>query len=204
MDQNAMYKISYGLFVVTARVEKDNGCITNTVMQVTASPNRISLAVSKENHTHDMIMKTGVFNASVISEEADFELFRRFGFRSGRDTDKFADFADFARAENGVSYVTKGVNAMISAKVVSTMDLGTHTLFVADVTDAVTLSDVPSATYSYYHAHIKPKPEENSPAGKTVWRCRICGYEHEAEVLPDDFICPLCKHPKSDFEKVEG
>ena len=203
MDQNAMYKISYGLFVVTAKDERDNGCITNTVMQVTASPNRITVAVNKENYTHDMMVKTGVFNVSVISEEADFELFRHFGFQSGRDTDKFADFADFARAENGVAYVTKGVNAVISAKVVDTVDLGTHTLFVADVTDAITLSDVPSATYAYYHAHIKPKPEDKKPKGKTVWRCKICGYEHEAEELPDDFICPLCKHGAADFEPIQ-
>ncbi len=203
MDNNAMYKISYGLFVVTAKDEKDNGCITNTVMQVTTSPNRITLAVNKENYTHDMILKTGIFNASVISQEASFDLFSHFGFQSGRNTDKFADFTDYARAQNGVTYVTKGTNAMISARVVDAVDLGTHTLFIADVTDALSLSDTPSATYAYYHAHIKPKPEEKKPAGKTVWRCKICGYEHQAQELPDDFTCPLCKHPKSDFEKIE-
>ncbi len=204
MDNKAMYKLSYGLFVVTAKDSKDNGCITNTAMQVTTTPNRITLAVNKANFTHDMILKTGVFNVSILSEEAKFDVFERFGFKSGRDTDKFADFGDWTRAENGVAYVTKGVNAVICAKVYDTVDLGTHTLFIADVTDAMTLSDAPSATYAYYHAHIKPKPEEKKPAGKTVWRCKICGYEHEAEELPDDFVCPLCKHPKEDFEKVTG
>ncbi len=200
MDNKAMHALSYGLFVVTARDDKDNGCITNTVMQVTTTPNRITLAVNKQNYTHDQIVKTGVFNVSIISEKADFSLFRHFGFQSGRDTDKFADFADFDRAANGVTYVTKGINSVISAKVVSTTDLGTHTLFLADVTDAFVLNRDPAATYAYYHAHIKPRPE--APKEKAVWRCKICGYEHEGEELPADFTCPLCKHPASDFEKV--
>ncbi len=202
MDNKAMYKLSYGLFVVTAKDGKDNGCITNTAMQVTTTPNRITLAINKENYTHDQIASTGVFNVSILSEEATFDIFEHFGFQSGRDTDKFAGFTDWKRAENGVTYVTKGVNAVLCARVWSTVDLGTHTLFIADVTDAMALSDAPSATYAYYHAHIKPKPEEKKPAGKTVWRCRICGYEVEADELPDDFTCPLCKHPREDFEKV--
>ena len=131
---SAMFKLSYGLFVVTARDgEKDNGCITNTVQQVTAAPNRISLAVNKANFTHDMILKSGVFNVSIISEKADFELFKRFGFASGRDTDKFAGYGAAERAENGVLYVTEGTNSVLSAQVVQTVDLGTHTLFIADV-----------------------------------------------------------------------
>lgn len=202
MDNKAMYKLSYGLFVVTAKTDKDNGCITNTAMQVTTTPNRISLAVNKENYTHDMIVKSGIFNVSILSEEATFDTFEHFGFQSGRTTDKFADYSDYARAENGVTYITKGTNAMISAKVFDTVDLGTHTLFIADVTDAMTISDVPSATYAYYHAHIKSKPKAEKPAGKTVWRCKICGYEVEADELADDFTCPLCKHPREDFERV--
>ena len=202
MDNKAMYRLSYGLFVVTARDGKDNGCITNTVMQVTTTPNRITLAVNKQNYTHDMIMKTGVFNVSILSEEATFDIFTHFGFQSGRDTDKFADFTDCKRAENGVMYITKGTGAVIMAKVATTLDLGTHKLFVDDVTDGLTLSDAPSATYAYYHAHIKPKPDEKKPAADTVWRCKICGYEVKADELPDDFTCPLCKHPKEDFEKV--
>ena len=204
MDKTTMYKLTYGLFVLTAKDGKDNGCITNTAMQVTSTPNRIAVAINKANFAHDMVLKTGVFNISILSEKAPFSLFQRFGFQSGRDTDKFADYTAFARAENGVVYVTEGTNAVILAKVVSTADLGTHTLFVADVTDGFNLTDDPSVTYAYYQANIKPKPGVPKSEKKTVWRCTVCGYEYEGEELPDDFICPLCKHPKEDFEKVSG
>ena len=198
---SAMFKLSYGLFVVTARdSEKDNGCVTNTVQQVTATPNRISLALNKQNYTHDMILKTAQFNVSIISEAANFELFRHFGFASGRNTDKFAAYTDFARADNGVTYITKGINAVLCARVVQTVDLGTHTLFIADVAEEKTLSDDASATYSYYFEHIKPKPEAQ-PA-KKGWRCKICGYVYEGDPLPADFVCPLCLHPASDFEPL--
>ncbi|MCR4654842.1 MAG: flavin reductase [Lachnospiraceae bacterium] len=205
MDNKTMYKLSYGLFVLTAKDEKDNGCITNTAIQVTSEPNRISLAVNKSNFTHDMVLKTGVFTVSIISEEADFELFKHFGFQSGRDVDKFADFTDVKRLSNGTLAVTKGTNGYISGKVINTVDLGTHTLFIADVTDMEVLSPAASATYTYYQEHIKPKPQAPSgeKEGKTVWRCKICGYEYEGEELPADFVCPICKHPASDFEKVE-
>ena len=200
MDKKAMYRLSYGLFVVTAKEgEKDNGCITNTVMQVTSAPNRISLAVNKENYTHDMILRTGKFLASVISEDASFDLFRNFGFQSGRDVDKFADFTDVKRTGNRLYAVTKGTNAWISAKVIQSVDLGSHTLFLAEVEDAEVLSDSPSATYAYYQDHIKPKPEKTKTVG---WRCRICGYIYEGEELPADFICPICKHGAEDFEKI--
>ena len=201
----AMYNLSYGLFVVTASQNgKDNGCITNTVGQVTSSPNRISLTVNKDNLTHDMIRDTGCFTASVISQAADFELFKHFGLQSGKNVDKFKDFADCKRAENGTLYVTKGTNARISGKVCSSVDLGTHTMFIADVTDMEVLSDAPSATYAYYQSNIKPKPQAvgKTEDGKTVWRCSVCGYEYVGEELPEDFVCPLCKHPASDFEKV--
>ncbi len=205
MNKAAMYKLSYGLFVVTAnRDGRDNGCITNTAIQVTSEPNRISLAVNKSNFTHDMIKDTGIFTVSVISEAASFDLFKHFGFQSGRDVDKFADFNDCKRAENGTMIITNGTNGYISAKVVNTVDLGTHTLFIADVTDMDVLADVPSATYTYYQENIKPKPEAvgKTKDGQTVWRCKICGYEYVGEELPDDFICPICKHPASDFEKA--
>ncbi|MCR5304474.1 MAG: flavin reductase [Lachnospiraceae bacterium] len=205
MDKKAMYKLSYGLFVVTACVDgRDNGCITNTAIQVTSEPNRISLAVNKSNYTHDMIKAAWDFNISVLSEEADFELFKHFGFQSGRDVDKFADFKDCKRGENGAMIITRGTNAFISGKVCDSVDLGTHTLFIADVTDMEVLSDAASATYAYYQDHIKPKPEAvgKTSDGQVVWRCRICGYEYVGEELPEDFICPLCKHPASDFEKV--
>lgn len=198
---SAMFKLSYGLFVVTARDgEKDNGCITNTVQQVTAAPNRISLAVNKANFTHDMILKSGVFNVSIISEKADFELFKRFGFASGRDTDKFAGYGAAERAENGVLYVTNGVNSVLFAQVVQTVDLGTHTLFIADVAGEKVLDETASATYAYYFEHIKPKPEAK-PKTKG-WVCKICGYVYEGEELPADFICPVCLHPASDFEPL--
>lgn len=205
MNKKAMYNLTYGLFVLTANLDgKDNGCIINTAGQVTSEPNRISIAVNKANYTHDIIQKTGIFNVSIISEAASFDLFKRFGFQSGRDADKFADLEGWGRSENGIAYIATGTNAYISAKVVSSQDLGTHTLFIAEVTDMEVLSSVPSTTYSYYQENIKPKPQAagTSSSGKTVWRCTVCGYEYEGEELPADFICPLCKHPASDFEKV--
>lgn len=204
MNKKAMYSISYGLFVLTARVgDKDNGCITNTVAQVTSEPNRVSVAVNKGNYTCEMIKETGCFTASIISQTANFSLFKRFGFQSGRDIDKFDGFDAVKRGENGTLIVTEGTNAWISAKVEQMIDLGSHILFIASVTDMDVLSDVPSATYTYYQESIKPKPEAK-PEGKTVWRCKICGYEYEGEELPEDFICPICKHPASDFEKVQA
>jgi rubrerythrin len=205
MDKKAMYKISYGLFVVTsAENGRDNGCITNTLAQVTSEPNRVSLCVNKANLTHDMILSSGIFSASVISEQADFALFKRFGFQSGRDADKFADFTDTKRLGNGLLAVTKGTNAVISGKVIQSVDLGSHTMFIADVTGMEVLSDAPSATYEFYQSNIKPKPEAvgKTSDGQTIWRCVICGYEYVGEELPEDFICPICKHPASDFEKV--
>lgn len=205
MTGNAMNNLSYGLFVLTAGKEDfDNGCIINTVQQVTVEPNCITIAVNKGNLTHDMIKETNKFNVSVISEKADFELFKRFGFQSGRDVNKFEGFTDCAVSGNGLKYITKGVNAYLSAWVKETVDLGTHTLFIAQVTYSEVLNEDPSATYGYYHTNIKPKPVDTGKKenGQTVWRCTICGYEYVGEELPEDFICPLCKHPASDFEKV--
>ncbi len=205
MDKKAMYKLSYGLFVLTTREgDKDNGCIINTAIQAASEPNQMSICVNKANYTHDMIMRTGLFTVSVISRKADFELFRRFGFQTGREVDKFADFSDCKRGANNILYVTGGTNAYISVKVNKTEDLGSHTMFVGEITDMEVLSAEPSATYEYYMNNIKPKPEAvgTTPDGQTVWRCRICGYEYVGEELPEDFICPLCKHPASDFEKV--
>ena len=202
---DALHKISYGLFIVTARENgKDNGCITNTVMQVTSEPVQISLTVNKTNLTHDMILNTGKFSASVLSQAADFALIQRFGFQSGRDADKFAGFADCVRGDDGLMYVTRGTNAVISANVISTADLGTHTLFIGEVTGMQVLSDEASATYGYYLKNIKVTPKKVGTAanGQTVWRCVICGYEYIGDELPEDFICPLCKHPASDFEPI--
>lgn len=200
MDKNAMHKLSYGLFVLTAREgEKDNGCIINTAIQAAASPNQLSICVNKENYTHDMIARTGSFTVSVISQAADFELFRRFGFCSGRDTDKFTDAAKYKRGKNGICYVTEGTNAFLSVKVEKTEDLGSHTMFIGEITDMEVLSEEASLTYDYYLKEIKPKPQEAEGKQQTVWRCTICGYEYVGEELPEDFICPLCKHPAEDF-----
>lgn len=205
MDKKAMYKLSYGLFVLTAREgEKDNGCIINTAIQAASTPNQMSICVNKANYTHDMVMRTREFTVSVISQRATFDLFKHFGFQTGREVDKFADFTDCTRGENGIYYVTQGTNAFISVKVEKTEDLGSHTMFIGEITDMEVLSDDASATYEYYMNNIKPKPQEvgQTEDGQTIWRCTICGYEYVGEELPEDFICPLCKHPASDFEKV--
>lgn len=202
MNPSTMFKLTYGLFVITAKEEeKDNGCITNTVAQVTSTPNRISLTVNKINYTHDMILHTGEFNVSILSEDASFDTFRHFGFQSGRDIDKFTDYSACSRSKNGLYYITEGTNAWLSAKVIQTVDLGTHTMFIADVVAGDILSDVPSVTYTYYQKYIKPAPQ-TPKSDKVTWVCKICGYVYEGEDIPDDFICPICKHGAADFEKV--
>lgn len=204
MDNQAMFKLTYGLFVITARENsKDNGCIVNTVAQVTDEPKRISVTINKSNYTHDMIKNTGKMIVSIISEDADFELFKRFGFQSGREVDKFAGFTDCESGKDDIKYITKGTNAYIAVDVAETVDVGTHTIFICEVNDMKVLNDSKSATYAYYHEQIKPKPDsKQNDSGKTVWRCEICGYEYEGEELPTDYICPICKHPASDFTKV--
>lgn len=200
MDNKAMFNLSYGLFILTAKDgEKDNGCIVNTVGQVTSQPNRISLTVNKANYTHDMILKTKELNVSVLAENSKFETYRHWGFQSGRNTDKLESIS-FKRSANGLVYIADETNAFLSAKVVSTLDLGTHTLFIADVTDGEVLSQVPSATYSFYQNNIKPKPA--STEKRKGFICTVCGYIYEGETLPDDFICPVCKHPASDFRPL--
>ncbi len=203
MDKKAMYKLSYGLFVLTSGVDgKDSGCIINTAQQVTSDPNRISIAVNKANFTHDLVKESGRFNISTISEAASFDLFKHFGFQSGRDVDKFSGDTEGKRSANRLYYITAGTNSYISAAVEQEVDLGSHTLFIASVEDMEVLSDTASATYEYYQSSIKPKPAQTAQTGKTVWRCTVCGYVYEGEELPADYICPLCKHPASDFEKV--
>ena len=203
MDNTVCQKLSYGLFILSVHCGmRDNACIINTGIQVASSPDRLCLAVNKADFTAEMLEYTDDLTLSVLSEAADFELFKRFGFRSGRDVEKFDGFDDCMRVENGTLAVTRGTNAYLSAHVVQKIDLGSHWLFIAAVTDGKVLSSVPSATYAYYHAHIKPAPQKTAPNGKTVWRCTVCGYEYEVEELPADFICPTCKHPASDFEKV--
>lgn len=203
MNKKAMYNLTYGLFILTSSFEgKDNGCVINTAGQVTSEPNRISIAVNKSNYTHEMILKSGKFNISILSEDAKFDLFKHFGFGSGRDSDKFENFENCKRSSNGIFYITDGTNAYISATVEQAVDLGSHTLFIARVEDMEVLSNTPSATYSFYQSNIKPKQNTGTSTGKTVWKCTVCGYIYEGEELPSDFICPLCKHPASDFEKI--
>ncbi len=201
LDGKAMFKLSYGLFVLTARDgAKDNGCIINTAAQLTSSPMRISITVNKANYTHDMIQKTGVFNVSVLSESTPFSVFQQYGFQSGRTADKLS--GGEPRTENGVAYLAEHANAVISGKVISTVDCGTHTLFIADVTEAHVLSREASATYAYYFEHIKPKPQPAAEK-KKGYVCKICGYVYEGETLPPDFVCPLCKHGADDFEPLK-
>ena len=203
-DPTALFKLSYGLFVISTREGgRDNGCITNTTMQAASGPNRLVIAVNKQNYTHDLIVRTGTFNVSVLTQSAEFDLFKRFGFASGRDTDKFAGFDGIKRTANGLLAITESTNAVFSCKVISVTDCGSHSLFLADITESEVLSNEPSVTYEYYFAHIKPKPvKSDTPTTKGV--CKICGYEYEGEELPPDFICPLCKHGADDFEKVVG
>lgn len=201
MNPKALFNITYGLYVLTARDgDKDNGCIVNSVMQVAEKPVRLALSVSKQNLTCDMIRKTGLFNVSALTTEAEFDLFRRFGFQSGRDADKFQGLTGVKRSENGLTYLTECTNAFLSAKVVETQDLGTHYLFIAEVTDGEVLGDGWACSYAYYQADIKPKP---APVKKKSWVCEICGYVHEGEEVPDDFICPICKHGKEAFKPME-
>lgn len=201
--ENPMFKIPYGLYIVTTVADgRDNGCVSNTFQQVTDTPNQVSVCLNNSTLTCEMVRKSGILTVSIMSEKADFSLFKRFGFQSGRDADKFKDFTGSRRVGNGTLAVTEGTNAFVSVKVSQSIDLGTHTMFIGEVTEMETLSAVPSATYSYYQQHIKPQPSAAAAAGHTVWRCRVCGYEYEGEELPADFICPVCNHPASDFEKV--
>ena len=207
MDKKALYAITYGLFVLTAKEgEKDNGCIVNTVSMLTDEPKRIVVFVNKQNYSEGMIRRTGVFNVSVLTDKTPFDTFKWLGFASGKDTDKFAG-KTYPRSENGLYYLPETANAVISAKVVDAYDYGTHTLFVAEVTEAKQLSEEQSVTYQYYQDNIKPKPQaaQSEPSKDSTthkWVCKICGYVHEGEELPDDFICPWCKHPAEDFEQI--
>ena len=203
LDPTALFTLSYGLYVLTAREgDRDLGCIVNTVTQLTENPTRIAVSVNKQNFTNEVIQRTGVFNVSVLTEAAPMDLFRHFGFQSGRDVDKFAGRADPV-SENGLRYISGPANALISGKVEQAIDCGTHMLYIALVTEARKLSDAPSMTYAYYFANVKPKPQPK-PAEKPRrgFVCRICGYFYEGDELPPDFICPLCKHGAADFEPV--
>lgn len=205
MDKKAMYKLSYGLCLLAVREgDRDNACVVNTAIQAASEPNQLAICVNKANFTHDMLARTKKFTISILDRMADLEIFRHFGFQSGRDRDKFKGFTDCARGENGLYYITKSTNAYISVRVEHTLDLGSHTLFVGEVTAMEVLGDVESMTYDYYIEHVKEKPEAigQTPDGRTIWRCSVCGYEYVGEEIPEDFICPTCHHTAFYFEKV--
>ena len=203
VDNAAFNKFSYGVEILTTNVDgKDYGCVINTAGQVAAGdPKKITISVIKKNNTCDMVAKAGKFNISILTEDAPYSLFQHFGFQSGRDVDKFADFDDLDRMTNGIAYVTKYTNAVLSCEIIDVVDVETQVLYVANVVEAKVLSAAPSCTYGYYHAHIKPK-KNPAPAQGEGYVCKVCGYFHEGSELPDDFVCPLCKHGKEDFEHI--
>lgn len=199
-DLTALFKIGYGLYVVTSNDgTKDNGLIVNTVTQLTDNPNRIAVNINKANYSHHVIKKTGVMNVNCLSVEAPFEVFQNFGFQSGRTVDKFANWPVY-RSDNGLMFLPKYINAFMSLKVEQYVDLDTHGMFICTVTEARVMSDKETMTYTYYHNNVKPKPQTE---GKKGFVCKVCGYIYEGDVLPDDYICPLCKHGVADFEPIE-
>ena len=203
VDTKVFNKFSYGVEVLTTRVDgTDYGCIINTAGQVAScDPKKITISVIKKNNTCDMVAKAGKFNISILTEDAPYSVFQHFGFQSGRDVDKFAGCEHDDRMANGIRYIPKYTNAVLSCEIIDVVDVETQVLYVANVVEAKILSDAPSCTYAYYHAHIKPK-KNPAPAPVEGYVCKVCGYFHEGSELPDDFTCPLCKHGKEDFEHV--
>ena len=198
-DLTALFKIGYGLYVVTSNDgAKDNGLIVNTVSQVTNAPNRVAVCINKQNYSHHVIKQTGVMNVNCLSVEAPFKVFENFGFQSGRTADKFRDFT-ILRSSNGLPFLSNYINAFMSLKVEQYVDLDTHGMFICSVTEAQVLSKAETMSYTYYQENVKPKPETENKKG---FVCKICGYVYEGDELPEDFICPLCKHPASDFEPI--
>lgn len=199
MDNGFLSRLEYGLYLLSSREDGfDNGCIINTLCQITSSPVKIMVAVNKANKTCEMIKNTGEFNVSVLSCDAGYEIYKQFGFQSGRDVDKFSGFYGVKRSKNGILYLENGSNAYFSAAVINSLDMGTHIMFMAQPTDGEVLSDAQSATYAYYQDKVKPDFKEKTSG----YRCKVCGYIYEGEVLPDDFVCPWCKHGAEDFEKI--
>ena len=199
IDPTALFNIGYGLYVVTSNDgNRDNGLIVNTVTQVTNTPNRVSVTINKSNYSCGVIAKTGKLNVSTLSEDAPFKLFQRFGFQSGKNVDKLEGFKHIQRASNGLVFLNKCANAYICCKVINQIDLGTHIMFICDVTECANLSTAQTMTYTYYFQNVKPKPETE----KKGFVCRICGWVYEGEELPPDLVCPLCKHGAEDFEPV--
>ncbi len=199
IDPTALFNIGYGLYVVTSNDgTKDNGLVVNTVTQVTNTPNRVAVTINKMNYSCEVIAKSGKLNISTLSQDAPFKIFEHFGFQSGRNVDKFAEFQHAQRSSNGLLFLDRYANSYISCDVISQVDLQTHVMFICDVTQCVNLSDTETMTYTYYQKNVKPKPETK----KKGFVCKICGYVYEGDTLPEDFICPLCKHGASDFEPI--
>lgn len=199
MNTKALSQLSYGLYVAASKYDKKmNGCIVNTVMQVTSDPLQTAVAINKNNLTCEIAQKSNMLSLSVLSETAPFSLFQHFGFQSGRTTDKFVNYP-FALTKQELPYLKDHTTAFIDCKVKDVIDLGTHMLFIASVNDCEILSGEKAMTYSFYHDFVKPRPEASSAKG---WRCTVCGYVYEGEELPPDFICPWCKHGVEDFEKI--
>lgn len=202
MNQKAFFQLSYGLYVAASKADsKMNGCIINTVTQVTDDPKQVAIAINKQNLTCELVQKSGMVSISVLSESAPFSLFQHFGFQSGKNTDKFVG-VPFHLTGQELPYLTEHTTAYLDCKVIHSQDLGTHMLFIALVTDADMISDEKPMTYSYYHEFVKPKPSSDTAPAKKGWRCVVCGYVYEGEELPPDFICPWCKHGVADFEKI--
>ncbi len=202
-DPKAMFKIGYGLYVVTTNDgKKDNGCIVNTVVQLTSTPNRVAVCINKQNYTHHIVEQTGILNLNVLSVEAPFSVFQEYGFVSGRAVDKFAG-KTLQRSGNGLLYLDKYINAYLSLKVEEHTDMGTHGLFICSVTESKVVSSAETMTYSYYQSNVKPRPPKAGETKKKGWVCTVCGYIYEGEELPADFICPLCKHGAADFERLQ-
>ena len=206
MDQKALFSLSYGVFILGSHDDKKiNACVTNTCMQVAANPARLAISVINQNYTCGQIKNCKTFALSVLDKSVTFETIEHFGFHSGRDTDKFADF-EHSLDSNGNPYLNSHICALFTCKVISSEDLGTHTLFIAEIEDAKIMSDKAPLTYADYHKDVKPKPGEQAPenSGKKIigWRCKICGYEYEGEELPSDYECPICGHPADDFEPI--
>ena len=199
LDPKALFKIGYGLYVVTSKDEKDNGCIVNTVTQLTDKPTRVAVNINKANYSHDIIKKTGILNVNCLNIEAPFSIFQKYGFVSGREKDKFAG-EEILRSENGLAVLPNYVNAFISLKVIDYIDLDTHGMFICEVTESKIINNVETMTYNYYQAHVKPRPNTDKKKG---FVCKVCGYVYEGDTLPEDFICPLCKHGVSDFEEIK-
>ena len=199
-DLRALFNIGYGLYVVTTNDgKKDNGCIVNTVTQVTSSPNRIAVTINKDNYTHHVVQQSGIMNVNCLSVKAPFAVFEKYGFQSGRTADKLADIEEM-RSDNGLRFLPQYINAFFSLKVENYLDLGTHGMFICSITEARVINKDETMTYTYYQNNVKPKPETE---GKKGYVCKVCGYVYEGDELPDDFVCPLCKHGAADFEKLE-